>query len=260
MDHLRGAARGADRVVAALEQGHRVAARGGVEGDAGAGDAAADDDDLEALRRRSPRSPRRGSASARRLHAARGHGEVDRGLLGGRGARAGPAPGAGGRGGAGRRSARSAGSPTARPPSGARAAAPACASSRRGRGRGRRAGRCRRRRRSRAGPPRPGPGRRRAPRRRRSGSARGRASAAPSGPAASFRRSQRRRADHAEAPGGGQVVVRRPAGQLEQLLELLPGERLGREGLVGAAGPDRGLDVHVENIAALGGGARSYQA
>ena len=36
-------------VVAALQQRHRVAARGGVEGDAGAGDAAADHDDLEAL-------------------------------------------------------------------------------------------------------------------------------------------------------------------------------------------------------------------
>ena len=49
VDHLRGAAGGADGVVAALEQRHRVAARGGVEGDAGAGDPAADDDDLEAL-------------------------------------------------------------------------------------------------------------------------------------------------------------------------------------------------------------------
>ena len=49
VDHLRGAARGADRVVVALEQRHRVAARGGVEGDAGAGDPAADHDDLEAL-------------------------------------------------------------------------------------------------------------------------------------------------------------------------------------------------------------------
>jgi hypothetical protein len=47
VDHLRGAAGGADGVVAALEQGDRVAARSGVEGDAGAGDAAADDDDLE---------------------------------------------------------------------------------------------------------------------------------------------------------------------------------------------------------------------
>ena len=49
MDHLRGAAGGAFGVVAALQQRHRVAARGGVEGDAGAGDAAADHDDLEVL-------------------------------------------------------------------------------------------------------------------------------------------------------------------------------------------------------------------
>ena len=49
VDHLRGAAGGADGVVAALQQCHRVAARSGVEGDAGAGDAAADDDDLEVL-------------------------------------------------------------------------------------------------------------------------------------------------------------------------------------------------------------------
>ena len=34
VDHLRGAARGADRVVVALDQRDRVAARGGVEGDA----------------------------------------------------------------------------------------------------------------------------------------------------------------------------------------------------------------------------------
>ena len=56
VDHLRGAARGADRVVAALEQRDRVAAGGGVERDPGAGDPAADHDDLEALARRSPRS------------------------------------------------------------------------------------------------------------------------------------------------------------------------------------------------------------
>jgi hypothetical protein len=48
VDHLRGAAGGAHGVVAALQQGDRVATRGGVEGDPGAGDAAADDDDLEA--------------------------------------------------------------------------------------------------------------------------------------------------------------------------------------------------------------------
>src|SRR5262249_40915024 len=49
VDHLRGAAGGADGVVAALQQRHRVAARGGVEGDAGAGEAAPDHDHLEPL-------------------------------------------------------------------------------------------------------------------------------------------------------------------------------------------------------------------
>ena len=51
VDHLRGAAGGADRVIAPLQQSHRVATRGGVEGDAGAGDPAADHDHLEALTR-----------------------------------------------------------------------------------------------------------------------------------------------------------------------------------------------------------------
>jgi hypothetical protein len=49
VDHLRGAARGAERVVLALEQRHRITARGRVEGDPGAGDAAADHHDLEPL-------------------------------------------------------------------------------------------------------------------------------------------------------------------------------------------------------------------
>jgi hypothetical protein len=49
VDHLRGAAGGADGIVAALQEGDRVSAGGGVEGDAGAGDAAADHDHLEAL-------------------------------------------------------------------------------------------------------------------------------------------------------------------------------------------------------------------
>ena len=132
----------------------------------------------------------------------------------------------------------------------ARAAGPGCASSRRGRGRGRRAGRCRRRRRSRAGPPRPGPG-------RRSSSAgdddQGRAAVELGGalrPGGLLQPRQRRRADDAEAPGHGEVVVRRPAGQLEQLLELLARQRLRREGLVGAAGADRRLDVHRSRVSA----------
>ena len=50
VDHLRRAARGPDRVVVTLDQRHRIATRGGVERHSGAGDAAADDDDVEALR------------------------------------------------------------------------------------------------------------------------------------------------------------------------------------------------------------------
>ena len=223
-------------VVAALQQGDRVAARGGVEGDAGAGDAAADHDDLEAL------AGDRLDCCGAGEHQSRKSGRSARPG----GARAAPSPGAGGRGAGGRRSARRrAGRRRARPLG--RAAGPACASSRRGRGRARRAGRCRRRPRSRAGPPRPGPGRRRARRRRRSGSGARSSFAAPSGPAASFRRASARGPTHAEAPGRGQVVVGRPARQLEQLVQLLARQRLGPERLVGAAGPDRGLDVHAGN-------------
>ena len=49
VDELARAARGARGVVGALEQRHAVAARGRVERDAGARDAAADDDDVELL-------------------------------------------------------------------------------------------------------------------------------------------------------------------------------------------------------------------
>ena len=51
-----------------------------------------------------------------------------------------------------------------------------------------------------------------------------------------------------EPPGIGQVVVRRPARQLEKLLEQLPLDRLGAIGLVGAAGTDRFLNVHTRNV------------
>ena len=47
MDELARAAGGPGGEVGALEQRHAVAARGGVERDAGAGDAAADDDHVE---------------------------------------------------------------------------------------------------------------------------------------------------------------------------------------------------------------------
>ena len=63
VDHLRGAARGADGVVVALQQGDRVAARGGVQGHPGAGDAAADHDDLEVGAR--DRLDRRGTGQHR---------------------------------------------------------------------------------------------------------------------------------------------------------------------------------------------------
>ena len=49
VDELARAARGPRGVVGALEQRDAVAARGGVERDAGAGDPAADDDDVELL-------------------------------------------------------------------------------------------------------------------------------------------------------------------------------------------------------------------
>ena len=49
VDQLGGAARGAGGVVLALDQGHAVAARGRVERHAGAGDAAADHHEIEAV-------------------------------------------------------------------------------------------------------------------------------------------------------------------------------------------------------------------
>src|SRR5215212_10549952 len=49
VDHLRGAARGALAEVVALHEGDRIAARGGVEGDPGAGDPASDDDHVEVI-------------------------------------------------------------------------------------------------------------------------------------------------------------------------------------------------------------------
>ena len=68
--------------------------------------------------------------------------------------------------------------------------------------------------------------------------------AAASGPAACFSALERLGAEDAEAPGIGQVVVGRPAGELEQLVERLAVDRLGPVGLVGAPGADRLLDVH----------------
>ena len=166
------------------------------------------------------------------------------------GARAAPSPGAGGRGGGGRRSARSSGRPTARAALGASAAGPACASSRRGRGRGRRAGRCRRRRRSRAGPPRPGPGRRRAAQETTIRVGARSSFAAPSGPAASFSRASAAGPTTRKRQGAVRwwLGAQRASSSSSRISSRA--ERLGAEGLVRAAGPDRGLDVHAWNIAA----------
>jgi hypothetical protein len=61
---------------------------------------------------------------------------------------------------------------------------------------------------------------------------------------------QRRWAEDAEAPRRGEVVIGRPAGQLEQIVDLLAGNRLRLEGLVGATGADRGLDVDAGTVSA----------
>ena len=59
---------------------------------------------------------------------------------------------------------------------------------------------------------------------------------------------ERLRSHHPEAPWIGQVVIGRPARQLEQLVELLGRHRLRLEGLVGAPSPDRGFDLHAETV------------
>ena len=225
-----------DGEVGALDQRDAVAARGGVERDAGAGDPAADHDARRTARRASA-----ARASARGASRQVRYGVVDRGA-----ARAGSLSCRGGP-----RWIR----PSTRSPSGDadRGAAlgraqhrRACASSRRARARARRAARCR-------SPP-------RRPRRSSSslhrivaGAHRAEATtsvgarsslAAASGPGRLLERRERLRAEHAEAPRVGQVVVRRPAGELEQLLERLAVDRLGRVGLVRAARADRRVDVH----------------
>ena len=107
-----------------------------------------------------------------------------------------------------------------------------CASSRRARGRARRAARCRRRPRSRARPRGPARRRRSAWRWRRSAWARGRAwrrEPGLSSSAAALSCARGVRAEHAEAPRVGQVVVRRPAGELEQLeQDVVAGRGRGR--------------------------------
>jgi hypothetical protein len=55
---------------------------------------------------------------------------------------------------------------------------------------------------------------------------------------------ERLRAEHPEAPRVGEIVVRRPAGQLEQLVQGLARNRLGSVDLVSPPRADRLLDFH----------------
>ena len=236
VDHLRGAAGGALAEVASLDQRHRVAARGGIERDAGAGDAAADHDHVETgLLHRLERLV----AGDHQLAISRGTRPPGRRAA----ARAGAAPAPACRGGAGRRSARSSGMPTAARPSGVRSTSGRAPVGREaaavagqqddvgGAGGGvqvllvldRVAG-------ERAGADDQG---------RRAVELRGRLR-----PGRLLQALERLRADHAEAPGVGQVVVRRPAGQVEDLLEHGAIDRLGPVGLVRPARADRLLDFH----------------
>ncbi len=232
VDHLRGAARGAFGVVAALQQRHRVPARGRVERDPGAGDAAADDDDLEVLAGDRLDCGRAGEHQSRKTvdcstggrsggsFSWRGLAEVqeaDEALVVGQARRPRDPP----RAQQGRRA------PVAGEPAGVGAEQDDVGGDR---------GRVQvllvldRVAAERAGDDDQGRG---AVELRR-----------PLRPGGLLQARQRGRTDDAKAPGRGQVVVRRPAGQLEQLEDLLARERLRPEGLVGAARPDRGLDVH----------------
>ena len=89
-------------------------------------------------------------------------------------------------------------------------------------------------------------GRPSARRSRRRAWARGRACAA-SGPGAGLQPLARLGAEHAEAPRARQVVVGRPARELEQLVERRAVDRLGAVDLVRAAGPDRLVELHGED-------------
>src|SRR4029079_8661826 len=55
---------------------------------------------------------------------------------------------------------------------------------------------------------------------------------------------ERPRAEHAEAPGVRQMVVGRPAGELEQRVERLGIDRCRVVGLVRPARADQGVEVH----------------
>ena len=170
--------------------------------------------------------------------------EEDRDLLDGRAFRARAAPGAGRRGAGGRSGARRRAAASRRGRRAWPAPAP-CASSRRARARGRRAGRCRRRPRSPARP-------------RDPASASpvclalatisvGARSSLPPEPGlcvlgGGLERLARGGADHPEAPRVGQVMVRRPARELEQLEQDIVGHGVRAERLVRAAGADELVD------------------
>ena len=235
MDHLRGAARGADGVVAALDQRHRVAARGRVERHAGAGDPAADHDDLEAppgdrLDRLGPRDHRRPAHQSRNSAPGRRAG-ARAGLLLDR-----PPSGAGRRSARRRRGRPRRGPPAAqhpgRPPVAGEPAGVGGEQDDVGGDRGRVqvllvldrvAARARRR--------------------RRPGSAPGRASARPRGPpppSGSERRGPRTRKRQGAVRWwlGAQRASSSSSSSSSRV------ERLGPERLVGAAGADRRLDIH----------------
>ena len=54
--------------------------------------------------------------------------------------------------------------------------------------------------------------------------------------------------DHPEPPRLGEMVVRREAGELEELLDRRAVDRLRLVGLVGPARPDRVVDVHPRKL------------
>ena len=79
-------------------------------------------------------------------------------------------------------------------------------------------------------------------------------SATASSPAALLQPLEGLRADHAEPPRVREVVVGRPARQLEQLLERLAVDRPRVEGLDRAPRADRLLGVHAREVRACPGG------
>ena len=233
VDELARARGGAARVVALLDQRDGVAAAGGVQRDAGAGDPAADDEHVERL------VGQRGEGVGAREHQGRcvttasSRRALRRRLGAARLAEVQQAE-----------HRLSVGDPARRAPLRACAAPRECASSRRGRGRARRAGRCSTRTRPRRGPRRRRPGRRSATTEAATSVGARSSLAAASGPAAALEPRERLRAEHAEAPRVGEVVVRRPARELEQLVERRAIDRRGRVGLDRSAGADQLGQVH----------------